>query len=469
MHPILRRQLKQAGVTDQSSTDPSWQKFLEGLERAFAQADQDRYLIERSLALSSEEMQELHAQLATERDAVRAVVQSLAEGVCALDHRGELTLINPEAARLLAIDAETAHGRRLADLVDARDAHGRTLDEVIAADVPAEPEPRLLISAHPTAFITYSVRRLPGDQPGTLLTLRDISERKRYEAEREALNGRLVDLSRQAGMAEIASGVLHNVGNALNSVNVSVSIARDTLRKSRLAGLAKVADLLMSQGADLASFLCNDRGRELPAYLAALAAELGAEHARLQDEMDSLTTNIDHIRRIVDTQQQFARPADVVEQTTIAELLEASLRIGAVSYERHGINVALELEATGPIQIDRHQVIQILVNLLSNAKDALHTRPRGERRVVVRAEPAETPGFVKISVTDNGIGIRQENLSRIFAYGYTTRKNGHGFGLHSAALAAKVMGGSLVAASDGEDRGATFVLEIPTTPARRAD
>ena len=85
--------------------------------------------------------------------------------------------------------------------------------------------------------------------------------------------------------------------------------------------------------------------------------------------------------------------------------------------------------------------------------------------ITVRAQP-NGAGLAIISVADNGIGIPAENLTRIFAHGFTTRKHGHGFGLHSSALAASEMGGALRVQSDGHGCGATFTIELPLSPKR---
>jgi len=122
--------------------------------------------------------------------------------------------------------------------------------------------------------------------------------------------------------------------------------------------------------------------------------------------------------------------------------------------------VQREFEETPHVRVDKHKVLQVLVNLFSNAKYAVSETLRPEKRVTVRIS-ANGDRMVKIAVSDNGIGIAPENLSRIFAHGFTTKVNGHGFGLHSAALAATETGGSLSAHSDGPDRGATFILELP--------
>ena len=116
--------------------------------------------------------------------------------------------------------------------------------------------------------------------------------------------------------------------------------------------------------------------------------------------------------------------------------------------------------------VDKHKVLQILVNLISNAKYALSDSDAKERQltIAISRQPSRASsddGFAEVSITDNGIGIARENLIRIFGHGFTTKKNGHGFGLHSGALAAKEMGGSLSVQSAGPGKGATFTLSLP--------
>jgi C4-dicarboxylate-specific signal transduction histidine kinase len=115
------------------------------------------------------------------------------------------------------------------------------------------------------------------------------------------------------------------------------------------------------------------------------------------------------------------------------------------------------------VKVERQKALQIVTNLIANAKEAIEQADPATRqiRLALRLSPS---GGVEIRVTDNGVGIAAENLTRVFAFGFTTKKNGHGFGLHSSANAAKEMGGSLRAESEGEGRGATFVLELPPAP-----
>ena len=111
------------------------------------------------------------------------------------------------------------------------------------------------------------------------------------------------------------------------------------------------------------------------------------------------------------------------------------------------------------MNLEKHKILQILVNLLRNAKHACQESDRADKRLTVRVINGD--GRVRISVIDNGIGIPPENLIRIFSHGFTTKKDGHGFGLHSGALAAKEMDGSLTVHSDGPGQGSTFTLELP--------
>jgi C4-dicarboxylate-specific signal transduction histidine kinase len=302
------------------------------------------------------------------------------------------------------------------------------------------------------------------DSQGNIIGLaginRDITERKEWEAKLQAMHKQLVDASRQAGMAEVATSVLHNVGNVLNSVNISASLVEERIKRSGAGNLAKFAALLRKNEADLARFLTrNQKGRQLPTYLEALVQHLDTQRAELLSEMSSLGANLEHIKEIVTMQQSYARVAGVAEIVNVAELVEDAIRMHALGFERHGVTVTREFADVPAITVDRHKVIQILVNLLQNAKYACDGRDTPDRKVVARIAMAGSR--VRIEVQDNGVGIAPENLTRIFSHGFTTRKNGHGFGLHSGALAAREMGGALTAHSEGHGNGATFVLELP--------
>ncbi|MDP3071013.1 MAG: PAS domain S-box protein [Opitutaceae bacterium] len=289
---------------------------------------------------------------------------------------------------------------------------------------------------------------------------RDITARKQAEAECERLNRRIIDVSRQAGMAEVATSVLHNVGNVLNSVNVATTLLGDRVRNGKAGNLAKVAALLQEQAADLPGFFARDeRARHLPAFLGKLAQHFASEQQAMAGEIEALRKNVDHIKEIVAMQQSYAKVSGTKERVRPADLVADALNMNAGSFDRHAVEVTTDIAEVPPIDVEKHKVLQILINFLRNAKYACDDSGRPDKCITVRVR--RTDESVIFSVTDNGVGIPPENLARIFGHGFTTKKDGHGFGLHSGANAAKEMGGRVAVHSDGPGQGATFSLELP--------
>jgi len=254
----------------------------------------------------------------------------------------------------------------------------------------------------------------------------------------------------------------------LNSVNVSASLVVDSVKKSKAANLARVVAMFQEHERDLGAFITSDtKGKQLPAYLARLSEHLLADQKTTVNELTLLLKNIEHIKEIVTMQQTYARVSGVKEVINLRELVEDGLRMNLGALNRHGVEVVREFEVVPPLNVEKHKVLQILVNLIRNAKYACQESARADKRLTVRLANAD--GRIKISVADNGVGISPENFLRIFNHGFTTRKDGHGFGLHSGALAAKEMGGSLGVASDGAGRGATFTLDLPCPAAEKGN
>ncbi len=287
----------------------------------------------------------------------------------------------------------------------------------------------------------------------------------RAQAELQQAHQALVRASRQAGMAEVAGSVLHNVGNVLNSVNVSANLLDERIKASKASGLARVAAMLEEQGDQLGSFITTDeRGKRLPTYLAQLSSQLLADREAALKELASLVKSVEHIKDIVRMQQSYATHGGVMESVAVADLVNDSVRLNAEAFSRHGVTLACEFEEVPAVTVDKHRVLQIMVNLIRNAKYACDDSERSDKRIWIRVTRCALG--VAVAVVDNGVGIPSENLSRIFSHGFTTRTGGHGFGLHSAALAAQELKGSLRVASDGAGCGATFTLELPITPGK---
>jgi signal transduction histidine kinase len=292
------------------------------------------------------------------------------------------------------------------------------------------------------------------------------ADRKLAATRADVLQNELAAVSRVAGMAEIATGVLHNVGNVLNSLNVSVSMISDQVKASRIAGLTRSIELVETYPGGLPAFLATEKGKVLPSYLSSVSRRLSEENAKVLEELGSVNRHVDHIKTIVAMQQSYARPSGVLESIMLSELVDDALHMGESSFVRHGIEIVKDYAADVALVTDRHRLLQIMINLISNARHALKDHradhagapPRPQQLIVrIRCEGDTTT----IAVIDNGVGIPADNLAKIFRHGFTTKQGGHGFGLHASANTARELGGSIAAASDGPGQGATFTLTLP--------
>ncbi len=293
----------------------------------------------------------------------------------------------------------------------------------------------------------------------------EIDERKRVQSQMEKNHRDLIEVTRQAGMSEVATGVLHNVGNVLNSVNVSANLLTDHLRQFKLEYISRVAQMLRENSGNLGRYLTEDeKGRQIPLFLTKLADQLDSERTMLIKESEFIRTKIEHIKEIVATQQNYGRVSGAAQKIRVIDVVEDVLHIHASELEEHNVRVQRDYKTPLPeVIVDKHKVLAILLNLVSNAKHACVDSGRDGKQVNVRVTNGDDK--IRIMVQDNGVGIPAANLNKIFNHGFTTRKhNGHGFGLHSGALAAKEIGGQLTAQSDGPEKGATFTLELPLKP-----
>ncbi|PYJ60919.1 MAG: ATPase [Verrucomicrobia bacterium] len=410
------------------------------------------------------------AELANSLSVLHATLESTADGILVVDYQGRITNFNRKFAEMWRLpqevlasgDDQQALMAVLAQLKD-EETFLRKVKQLYA--LPEAESYDTVEFKDGRVFERYSQpQRIAGKSAGRVWCFRDVTERKRAEAELENVHKQLVDTSRQAGMAEVATGVLHNVGNVLNSVNVSTTLVSENLKRSKAGNLARVAAMFREHAADLGAFLTADpKGKQLPAYLGQLADHLTREQSALLKESNLLKKNIEHIKDIVAMQQSYAKVSGVTEVVNVSDLVEDSLRMNAGALTRHGVQVIRKFDPHLPeITVEKHKVLQILVNLIRNAKYACAESGRTDMEMTVRVTNGDDR--MRIAVVDNGVGIPAENLARIFNHGFTTRKDGHGFGLHSGALAAKEMGGALCVHSDGPGHGAMFTLELPIQP-----
>jgi signal transduction histidine kinase len=286
----------------------------------------------------------------------------------------------------------------------------------------------------------------------------DISERVHAEQRERLLQKQLRETSHQSGMAEVATGVLHNVGNVLNSLGVSGSTAQARLRASQYDRVERVAAMLDAHRDALGDFLANDpQGQRLPEYLRLLGMQLKKDAAGLQGEIEAINGHVQYLREIVQAQQTFARVGGAEEAVSVRELVEAALTLK--SQDLKGAEITRDIAEMPEVWTDRYKVLQIIVNFIANACDAMAANEPGTRRIAIRAQLLHDQ--LEFAVEDSGVGIPAELLPRVWEFGFTTKTHGHGFGLHSSAVAAQQLGGTIAADSAGPGRGARFSVKIP--------
>jgi len=391
---------------------------------------------------------------------LRALFAAMTDVVLVFDRRGRcLTVAPTDPATLQALTPDLL-GKTLHDAFSKEQADQflEYIHRALAEGKTHKVEYSLWLNG---AQVWFEGKVSPMSTDEVLWVARDVTERKYSEARLLEAHRQLVDASWQAGMAEVATAVLHNVGNVLNSVNVSAALMADAIQNSRLPGLAKAIDMMNEQSSHLGAFMANDlTGKQLLHYLTMLTAHLNSEQSTMAKELASLSQNIGHIKEIVSMQQAYARVSGVVEAVAPAELLEDALRIETDASSHSAVQVSREYSELPNILLEKHKVLQILVNLIGNAKYAMDEGNPKIKQLCLRIR-INGSNRLEVAVIDNGIGISAENLTRIFAHGFTTKKVGRGFDLHRSALAAKEMGGTLQAKSDGIGKGATFTLELP--------
>jgi signal transduction histidine kinase len=461
LHRLVTTQLAKATRT---SGEVDHVLLCELMSTCYEEMERDRKRVDRANQLMMEELAELTAEMERLIEELRvqnlhfqAALDNMSQGLCLLDSEGRLTVANQRFLQIYALSpSAAAPGRAMAEILGNSAVLNCARAYVMLTSTL---EAGTLVQELSDGRFIRIVHE-PLARGGSVDTFEDITERKRAEADLLAAHKQLLDISRQAGMAEVATGVLHNVGNVLNSVNVSANMLVEYVGKSRASDLARVTAMLREHERDLANFVTiHPQGKHLTSFLDSLDQHLTAERQATAKEIDTLLERVGHIKEIVTMQQSYAVVAGVQEQLEATDLVEDSLRLSVAAFTRHGIEIVRAYEDAPLINVDKHKALQILVNLAANAKHACAESGRSDKRITIRVASAEL--CVRISVTDNGVGIPPENLTRIFNHGFTTRKTGHGFGLHSGALAARELGGSLTVRSEGPGRGATFTLELP--------
>ena len=464
LNKILRRMA--LSFDEIPSSRDQWQTFLKSIANLIDDCEQERYLLERSMEMSSREMRELFDKFET--------AQSIASiGSWYYYKTEKRTLWSKKTYDIFGFESTTPvpEANELMQYVYENDRKNlfNLIERAFKDETDFETEFRIYhkpdnlikwvyVKGHPEIVIESGSNKVVIS--GVIM---DITVRKQTEEDMKRLNQQLIDLSRLSGMSEIATSTLHNIGNVLNSVNVSVSVIEDIIKNSNVKKLIKLNRHIQDNAEKIPDFLVSDpKGNLILSYLDGLSNSLYVDHIQINDEIKNLQKNIQHIKDITVMQKDISGISGITEVININEIIDTAINIGCGLTKDMNFRIVKNENYNSTIRINKSKLLQILVNMFRNAKEALQAkRDSIDKKIIIGVKKNSADEYIEIMVKDNGIGILKENLQKIFSMGFTTKISGHGFGLHSSALAAKELGGSLTAQSEGKEKGAIFLLKIP--------
>lgn len=312
---------------------------------------------------------------------------------------------------------------------------------------------------------TYYVASVQDDYLSILI--RDITEsREREEAIRD-LNNQLVISAKKIGKAELASSIIHNIGNVLNGINVSLGILTETSHNSNFNALFSVVKMLDSTS-DVKKYLQDDeKGKLIPPFLSSICGPLERDYTLICDEVSNINTGVINIREIIAAQQSVSKISGALEKVDLTSFVDLVVQSLFLETSQKKISVKKDYNSNAQSYIDKSILYQILLNLFRNSIDALDSVTfddgvKLKKEIIVSVRESKTSDtIVEIVVEDNGVGICPEDLTHVFNEGFTRKENGQGIGLYSSVVYAKELGGNIKVQSQGINKGATFIIELP--------
>ena len=323
----------------------------------------------------AEQGEEKNAALASARDElasaksyVENIIRSMADTLLVIKADMAIGSVNRSLLNLLGYEESELIDESPAKIFGEELAHGSILEALLMQGTVSNVE---------TTYLRKDGTRIPMSLSGSLMqdergqiqglvcVAQDITERKRMEEEKRQLHEQLVDTSRRLGMADVATSVLHNVGNVLNSINVSVGLLSHTLRQSLVGDIGRICQLLQDHQADLGTYLSSDaKGKQIPGYLAQLAEHLTEEHRIMTKELESLNGSTEHAKQCVSMQQGMVKAGGLQEPVILVELMDQAVDINKTALDHQQVEVIRDYADHSEVVVDKHQVLQILVNLI---------------------------------------------------------------------------------------------------------
>jgi C4-dicarboxylate-specific signal transduction histidine kinase len=471
MHKVLNRQLKRLEINGDLPTEKQWQSLKKIVSKTYEEADQERYLLERAMELSSNEMLAINSKL--------SIAQKIARmGYWVYEQSSNIVRLSRELYDIYGWDhappapsfeeflgrIHEQNRRHLREVINKALSDGSGFDyefRMKYGDSNVDGKEYRWCNI----IVPEAVPKLPRIIVDGIAM--DIDKRKTAEEEIAELQSQLVISARFAGMADISSSTLHNVGNVLNNASVSAEYLKDRIDGCPTNDLESLIKLLEQNISNFPQYIQTDpKGKYVPEYTLQLLKNIHKDYGFATKEIEELNQYIGHIKDIMLTQNDISRATGTNEKVFLPEVMDSALAMVSTSFRQYKIDVEKDYEETSFVILDKVKLLQMLVNLIRNAKESTIASPNQTgRRVKLSIKFDNSGNIIIMEVQDNGIGISEENMKKIFTMGFTTKERGHGLGLHMSAINAKEMGGQLTVMSKGTGQGATFTLTLPKVEA----
>lgn len=434
---------------------------ISDLKKTEAELEKHRDHLEELVHERTKELQEANQSLAR----LKTAIEQSMDGIAVADKFGNIIFVNQAWANM--------HGREMEDLIGSQWDIFHSSKQITEEVQPfiekviqkGENEGEVgHIRKDGTEFPTWMSFSILKDELGKDFGLvgiaRDITKQKAAEEELAAAQKELISRAHRAGMADIATGTLHNVGNILNSVKTSSHVIFDIVNSDTMNGYKKANEMLRDNIEQLETFICqNPKGLKLMRYYLKLEDVLDEREEKIKEHLQRLKDKVDAISDVIAAQQSYAGNRSLAEFYFLPDIIDDALTMQSNSMERYHIQIEKQFQPVPKVKVQKTKLVHILINLIRNAKDAMMDIPAENRKLTLAV--TQKNGNIFIKAIDTGVGIEKEIIDKIFSHGFTTKKTGHGFGLHSSANYMSEMGGRMWAESKGENQGATIVLCFP--------
>jgi PAS domain S-box-containing protein len=407
------------------------------------------------------------AELKRNEEKFRKVMDATGYGYFEVDLFGNFTYQNAYSSEVLGLPKNGLIGTNYTEIMDKENAakvyqcYNKIYQENLNHE---EIEYRIQTSEGNWVYIKALVAPLKNaadDIIGFGAIARNYTKQLKADREIEKMHKKNIDMAHAAGMAEMASDTLHNVGNVLNSIKISAESISETFRTGTydFKNLIQATNLLNQKFNCTDDFIANDpNNKKLLEYLVLFSDGLQQEKLQTLENIDRLLKGVRVVENIVAAQQTYASLESMMDSHNLKDIVEDSITLKNDLLERYSIKIEKDFKSVNKVHVQKSKLVHILLNLIHNAADAMVSEPPEQRKLSFVIEQSE--GAVFLEVKDSGQGIPTDKHQKIFTHGYTTKDDGHGFGLHSSAKYMAEMNGKIWVENNVDQSGVTFILQF---------